>query len=82
MTKLDIIRGWKDEDYRCSLSESDRALLPQDPAGVAELSDWQLSGAEGGTITVTITLPICDTNIYTMSCITFCPTIMAESGEL
>lgn len=30
-------------------------------------------------MTVTITLPICDTNIYTMSCITFCPTIITEA---
>jgi mersacidin/lichenicidin family type 2 lantibiotic len=78
MTKLDIIRAWKDEEYRFSLSESDRALLPADPAGVLELSDQELRGAEGGTVTVTITLPICDTNIFTMSCITFCPTILAE----
>lgn len=79
MTKLEIIRAWKDEDYRSSLSESERASLPLDPAGVLELSDLELRGAEGGTITVTITLPICDTNIYTMSCITFCPTIMTEA---
>lgn len=79
MTKLEIIRAWKDEDYRSSLSETDRASLPLDPAGVLELSDLELRGAEGGTVTVTITLPICDTNIYTMSCITFCPTIMTEA---
>lgn len=76
MTKLEIIRAWKDEEYRSSLSESDRALLPQDPAGVVELSDRDLRGAEGGTITVTMTMPICDTNIFTMSCITICPTII------
>lgn len=76
MTKLEIIRAWKDEEYRSSLSESDRALLPQDPAGVVELSDLDLRGAEGGTLTVTMTMPICDTNMYTMSCITACPTII------
>lgn len=76
MTKLEVIRAWKDEEYRNSLSESDRALLPQDPAGVVELSDLDLRGAEGGTPTVTMTVPICDTNMYTMSCITVCPTII------
>jgi mersacidin/lichenicidin family type 2 lantibiotic len=75
MTKPDIIRAWKDEEYRCSLSESERAVLPQDPAGVIELSDSELRAADGGT-TVTITLPICNTNIFTMSCITACPTIV------
>lgn len=78
MTKQEIIRAWKDEEFRCSLSESDQALLPQHPAGAIEVSDWELSGVEGGTVTVTITLPICDTNIYTMSCITICPTIEIE----
>lgn len=80
MTKRDIIRAWKDEEYCSSLSDSDRASLPQHPAGVIELTDLELSSAEGGT-TVTITLPICNTNIYTMSCITICPTIVVETLE-
>ena len=78
MTKLEIIRAWKDEEYCSNLTDSERALLPQHPAGVIELSDMELSSAEGGT-TVTITLPICDTNIYTASCITICPTIVVET---
>ncbi len=80
MTKLEIIRAWKDEDYRNSLSEADRALLPQDPAGVVELSDQDLGFAEGGndfSVTVTMTVPICNTNMYTMTCITACPIIQA-----
>jgi len=79
MTKLEIIRAWKDEEYCSSLSEAEKASLPQSPAGVVEVSDLDLRSAEGGTITVTITLPICDTNIYTMSCITLCPTIAVEA---
>ncbi len=48
MAKLDIIRAWKDAAYRNSLSESERALLPQNPAGLIELNDADLSGAAGG----------------------------------
>ena len=48
MTNLSIIRAWKDEEYRASLSETDRALLPEHPAGLIELSDGALDGAAGG----------------------------------
>ena len=49
MRKKDIIRAWKDEEYRQSLSEDDRKLLPQNPAGFMELSDAELGGVAGGT---------------------------------
>ncbi|QBD80927.1 mersacidin/lichenicidin family type 2 lantibiotic [Ktedonosporobacter rubrisoli] len=48
--KFDIVRAWKDESYRESLSEEERALLPENPAGV-ELSESSLEtvyGAHGG----------------------------------
>jgi mersacidin/lichenicidin family type 2 lantibiotic len=37
MSIQDIIRAWKDADYRQSLSEDEQALLPEHPAGVIEL---------------------------------------------
>jgi mersacidin/lichenicidin family type 2 lantibiotic len=55
MSKLDIIRAWKDEEYFNRLSESERSLLPQNPAGVMELTDQDLLQAEGGT-TFSLTL--------------------------
>ena len=55
MSKLDIIRAWKDEEYFNRLSESERSLLPANPAGVIELTDQDLLQAEGGT-TFSITL--------------------------
>ena len=69
MSKLDIVRAWKDEEYCESLSDKQRASLPVNPAGVIELTDVELSGAAGGAegdiyVTVTITLPICYT-LYT-----------------
>ena len=47
MKPAQIIKAWKDEAYRMSLSESERATLPENPAGGIELSDAQLDGASG-----------------------------------
>jgi len=33
MSNRRTIRAWKDEDFRLSLSEAERASLPQNPAG-------------------------------------------------
>ena len=49
MRNEDIIRAWKDEDYRISLSDEERAMLPEHPAGVVDLSDEDLDDAAGGT---------------------------------
>ena len=34
MSQQDIIRAWRDAEYRNSLSEADQALLPPHPAGI------------------------------------------------
>jgi mersacidin/lichenicidin family type 2 lantibiotic len=47
MSKIDVARAWKDESYRLSLGEAERALLPENPAGPVELSDADLTGAGG-----------------------------------
>ena len=47
---MDIIRAWKDEEYRMSLTEEQRALLPDNPAGPTELSDADLDSAVGGLL--------------------------------
>ena len=49
---MDIIRAWKDEEYRLSLTEEQRALLPENPAGQLELSDADLESVAGGIISV------------------------------
>jgi mersacidin/lichenicidin family type 2 lantibiotic len=49
LMKLDIVRAWKDESYRASLSEEQLALLPINPIGEVELSDSDLAGVFGGT---------------------------------
>ena len=50
MSTHDIIRAWKDEEYRESLSETERAALPQHPAGQIELSDAELETVAGGIV--------------------------------
>lgn len=44
MSIKNIIRAWKDEDYRLNLSEAERALLPEHPAGLIELSGAEMDG--------------------------------------
>jgi mersacidin/lichenicidin family type 2 lantibiotic len=63
MSTLDVIRSWKDEEYRLSLSHEQRARLPDHPAGVIELADEELDAA-GGTFTTFVplgTLFLCHT---------------------
>ena len=43
-----IVRSWKNEDYRLSLSVDEQALLPENPAGLIELSDDELLGSCAG----------------------------------
>lgn len=72
MSKTDVIRAWKDEDYRSNLSDAQRAELPDNPAGLIELSETDLAGAAGGSF---LTLVICPTHPVYCSQITVCPSI-------
>ncbi len=42
MSHQDIIRAWKSAEFRSSLSEAERAMMPAHPAGVLELADSEL----------------------------------------
>jgi mersacidin/lichenicidin family type 2 lantibiotic len=65
MSHEDIIRAWKDAEYRMTLSEEERAQLPENPAGVIELTDGEMTLVGGGYDLVslggfcTITTPSC-----------------------
>jgi len=48
MTTKNIIRAWKDADYRNSLTDSERASMPAHPAGCIELTDVDLDDVAGG----------------------------------
>lgn len=50
MSHQDIIRAWKDREYRSSLSEVERALLPENPAGLIDLTDTELDAIAGGFV--------------------------------
>ncbi len=47
MSRIDIIRAWKDEAYRQGLSEAQRAALPANPAGMSELTEAEAAAVEG-----------------------------------
>jgi len=48
LASVDVVRAWKDEEYFNSLTEIQRAGLPQAPAGLVELDDSQLGGIAAG----------------------------------
>jgi mersacidin/lichenicidin family type 2 lantibiotic len=43
-----IIRAWKDQEYRQGLTDEERVLLPEHPAGLLELDDADLAQVAGG----------------------------------
>lgn len=47
MSHFDVVRAWKDARYRRSLSPEQRAMLPENPAGLVELTDDELRIAGG-----------------------------------
>jgi mersacidin/lichenicidin family type 2 lantibiotic len=51
MSYLEIVRAWKDEEFRLSLSEEQQAQLPEHPAGLIELTDAELDTIAGGAVT-------------------------------
>jgi mersacidin/lichenicidin family type 2 lantibiotic len=49
-----IVRAWKDESYRSSLSDLERAQLPPHPSGSIELTGFQASAERGELYTAQI----------------------------
>lgn len=56
MTTNQIVRSWKDEDYRLSLKSEELSLITDNPAGLIELTDSELLGVEGGSDTLAVCL--------------------------
>jgi len=48
MSVENIIRAWKDAEFRASLSDAERRLLPENPAGLIDLTAAELDAVEGG----------------------------------
>ncbi|MDJ0570860.1 MAG: mersacidin/lichenicidin family type 2 lantibiotic [Pleurocapsa sp. MO_192.B19] len=51
MSQQDIIRAWKDKEFRNSLNEEQRSQLPENPAGILDMSDESLETIFGGART-------------------------------
>jgi mersacidin/lichenicidin family type 2 lantibiotic len=79
MTSEQIVSSWKSEDYRLSLSVDEQSLLPENPAGLIELSDQELAGIDGGTDTIGVcsaillTLALSGITLITLVSIKLCP---------
>jgi mersacidin/lichenicidin family type 2 lantibiotic len=52
MSHDEIIRAWKDPEYRMSLSEEERSRLPENPAGVVDVTDGEMDAVVGGGLNV------------------------------
>lgn len=44
MSNAEVIRAWKDPEYRNSLSSAAASLLPENPAGKIEIGESQAGG--------------------------------------
>lgn len=53
MSPINIIRAWKDAEYRQSLSAAELAMLPAHPAGLIELTNDDLESVAGGATKLT-----------------------------
>jgi mersacidin/lichenicidin family type 2 lantibiotic len=71
MSIRNIIRAWKDEEYRRSLNDAERVALPENPGGVNDLSDMKLGQTAGsGVFPGTY---ICSLACTFVGCTYFCP---------
>lgn len=48
MNTINMIRAWKDAEYRASLSAAELAALPANPAGMVELPEDEMAAVAGG----------------------------------
>jgi mersacidin/lichenicidin family type 2 lantibiotic len=44
---IDVVRAWKDPEYRKTLTSEELASLPANPAGASEVSDEELGEVAG-----------------------------------
>ena len=75
MSHNHIIRAWKDADYRDRLSAEERAQLPENPAGLVELTCEELTSVDGSSGSRTTGIPcVLDDVKFTNDGGTFCGT--------
>ena len=61
---IDVVRAWRDEEYRNSLTEQELSSLPENPAGVAMVDDTALRSVNGAA-----TLRLCGGTTFVDSCV-------------
>ena len=66
MSNVNIVRAWKDAEYRNSLSAEEQALLPEHPAGAIELADADLEQIQGADTQMVLTAGCCPTWLVTI----------------
>ena len=57
MKKHQILTAWRDEEFFLSLSDEERAQIPEHPAGALEVEDDILRSVTGGCGTKLFTCP-------------------------
>ena len=58
MTQQQIVRAWKDPEFRATLSDAERRALPAHPAGLVEMNDGELMEVSGGTTLVCVSVVV------------------------
>ena len=48
MKKVDVVRAWRDAEYRSTLDADVRESLPASPAGIVSIEDDALKSITGG----------------------------------
>jgi mersacidin/lichenicidin family type 2 lantibiotic len=48
MKKRQILEAWRNEEYYLSLSEEERARIPEHPSGLLDIEDEALRSIRGG----------------------------------
>ena len=82
MSRFDIVRAWKDVEYRESLNVEELEQLPEHPAGIIELSDDNLKSIVGAqsdpqntsgccAFTFNLYCELCVLSITMLSCLSF-----------
>jgi mersacidin/lichenicidin family type 2 lantibiotic len=82
-TEEEIVQLWKNEEFRTKVEEAMNAAqsTPENPAGVVELSDEELTGAAGGAAAASteriLTMGCCGgltSDFFTCHGVTYIPT--------
>ncbi len=63
MKRKDVIRAWRDGEFYASLSDEQRASMPESPASVIDLGDDVLASISGGC-----SFEMCPTSGYCTPC--------------